>query len=234
MHIASMRVMANEASTPGERLRFLRKKAGYYRAEDLAKVVRVSTNTVLMHERNERNIPYRRAKAYARLLGTKPEFILEGKQFNQDYVNQPIIAPAALAPVRLPLLSCTDVEQFRSIASGAIPMSEQAVFASQQLLPGRRAFAVEMPDSSIDGRIAEEEHVFIDPDAEYKTGDIVAALAPGFVGLIIREYRVKSFDRDAKPVFELVALNEKFPSVPSDVAGDAQIIGRVIGAFRKF
>ncbi len=237
MHSDTMHVMDRENTTPGERLRHLRKLRGFDSAERLARVVDRSTSTVIAHENGDRNIPYQMARKYARALGTSIEAILSGRGFNQVTVNATINTLTPLASTGVPLLSCMDVEQFRSIASGADPMSDNVVFPPSGLKAGARVFVVKASDASMEcasrESIFEDEGVYIDPDQVAETGKIVAALAPGFDRLILRKYRVTSYSPDGKPIFDLVPLNPDFPSVIGANALDVLIIGRVIGVFRS-
>lgn len=226
-----MSLMTDNDLTRGERLRRFRLAAGYS-AERLAKVAKVSISTVLRHERDERGINPDQAKTYARLLRKTPSEILYGKQFNQDAVNTTINTLAGLAPTPVPLLSYRDVDQFRSIASGAIPMSDSVVFAPNNLNAGKRVTSVEVYDKSMECQseesIKEGEHVFIDPDQPYAAGNIVAALAPGFDGVIFRKYRINSLAEDGQPIFDLIALNPDYPSVIGAHALGVTIVGRIV------
>jgi len=231
-----MRVMTDHTTSPGERLRTLRKARGYERAEDLARAAGRATSSVLMHERDERGITPRMARTYARLLKTTPEALLYGKQFNQDIENATLNKPQGIAPTGLPLLSCLDIEQFRSIARGAIPMSDELTFVPAELDCGKRSFTIKVSDKSMEcasrEAIFEGEIVVIDPEREYAAGDIVAAVAPGFDGIILRKYRVNHFDEENHPIFDLVSLNPDYPSVLNAHAGNVDIVGRIISATR--
>lgn len=61
----------------GERLKRLRERAGYTRAQ-LAEVCGVVMSTVRAHENGGNNIPEEAARAYARALGAAPAAILRG------------------------------------------------------------------------------------------------------------------------------------------------------------
>lgn len=114
-------------------------------------------------------------------------------------------------------------------------MSEKLIFVGEELECGARTSSVKVNDKSMDGAISEGEIAIIDPDKPYAAGDIVAALAPGFDGLILRKYRVKSLSDEGSPLFDLASINPDYPSVlDAHASPDVQIIGRVIGALRKF
>lgn len=236
VYSAIMRAMNDDTTSPGERLRALRMARGYETARHFARAAGRSESSVLMHERDERGITPRMACTYARLLKTTPEALLYGKQFNQDIENATLNKPQGIAPTGLPLLSCLDIEQFRSIARGAIPMSDELTFVPAELDCGKRSFTIKVSDKSMEcasrEAIFEGEIVVIDPEREYAAGDIVAAVAPGFDGIILRKYRVNHFDEENHPIFDLVSLNPDYPSVLNAHAGNVDIVGRVISATR--
>lgn len=229
--------MDNETNTPAERLRGLRKKR-FHSAEEFARRIGRPAATVRHHENGQRGITPKVAAFYARHLKTRPEAILYGKGIYQDTVNTTINSPQAIAPTAVPLLDCADVEQFRLIVAGGYPMSDELTFVGEELDCGKRTFSTKVNDKSMEGAskeaICEGEIAIIDPDKSYAAGEIVAAIAPGFDGLILRKYRLNSFSDDGAAIFDLVPINPDYPSVLNAHAGNAQIVGRVVGALRKF
>lgn len=227
--------MDSKKSTPGQRLRALRQAKGYD-ASEVADLLGIASSTVLGHENGSRGILPDMAEKYARIFGVKPELIVFGSGLNQHYGIEGIITAGTVALSSVPLLECNALELFRSIRDGERPMSEKSILAPIPLPPGNRIFAITQPDKSMqgegDGSIAPGEHVYIDPDAKYKTGDMVAALLPGYEELIVRKYRRTSLGEDGIEAFDLVALNVDF-GVEKDAHKRAtQIVGRVIGAYR--
>lgn len=232
-----MRGMDNEQSTPGSRLRALIKSSQYDSVAHFARGARKSPNTVRAHISGERQILPEVARAYGRLLGRPPEYILYGKRFNQVGENAAINAASNLASYQVPLLDCRDMEQWGFIVAGSIPVSETKISAPTEFQEAKRTAAFMMQDPSMEGvnkeeSISQGEYVFIDPDGEYATGEAVVAIAPGFDSVIVRKYRVKAIGEGGKPCFDLVALNPDYPSVFDAHEKDVQIIGPVVGAFR--
>lgn len=224
--------------TPGERLRALRKRKGYETAEQLALRTGFKTSSVIHHENGTRKITPERAEVYAQALNVKPELILYGKGFNQDYENNGNFLTRKVALLTVPLLLSSDKAQFRLIAGGSRPMSDRTVFAPFDLPDGHRVLAVAMPDKSMEWAgahaIYQGEPVYIDPDAVYGIGDIVAAELPDCADLLIRKYRRASVNADGKESFDLLALNSDY-GVEKDIFDrGAVIVGKVIGVYRKF
>jgi plasmid maintenance system antidote protein VapI len=228
--------MANK-HTPGQILRQLR-KARYETAADLAEVLGIKSSTVFGHENGSRGISPKMAERYGRVFGVKPEVILYGKEIYQHNGIEGLTSIGSVALSSVPLLECDALELFRSIRDGERPMSEKSIFAPIPLHPGNRIFAVAQPDDAMlgegDTKIARGDHVYIDPDKKYKTGDMVAAILPGYDGLIIRKYRRTSLDENGVEAFDLVALNADY-GVERDAHKRAtQIVGRVIGVYHAY
>jgi SOS-response transcriptional repressor LexA len=226
-------------STPSERLRQLLRAAGYDTAKEVAEAVGVAKSTVNAHQDGTRGIRPGMAKRYARLLGVPPEYILYGKNLNQAGEIEQIISTRDVALRVVPLLDCRALEQFRSILSGAKPMSDRQIFAPFELPPGNRIYAIPQQDNSMmeDGAersIRKGDHVFVNPDLPHKSGSIVAALIPGEERAAIRKYRTVEIGPDGQTVFELVALNRDHGVIKDAQKLGIQILGVVIGLSRMF
>lgn len=74
-------------STPNERLREARIKAGYDTAREAAAALGVSESTYMGHENGYRGFPAKRAPAYARKFKVSEEWLLYGKG---EAANDPI------------------------------------------------------------------------------------------------------------------------------------------------
>jgi transcriptional regulator with XRE-family HTH domain len=222
--------------TPGERLRYLRETRGWS-AEQLAKQVDYSTGTIWHHENGTRNILSLAARKYANALGVTDDLILNGQGFNQEIEKTSNILTRKVALLRVPLLSSRDIDKFHAIAGGARPMSEETVFASIDLPEGHRVYSVLMPDAAMAGSdpkkaIFPDETVFINPDATYKAGDVVAATMPGYEEILIRKYRRVGTDATGAEEFDLVPLNPDESAERQAGQRGAKIVGKVIGAYR--
>ena len=73
----------------------------------------------------------------------------------------------------------------------------------------------------------EGDWIILDPMAVPEPGDFVVAKCGEKKELIFRKYRPKGLDNSGKMTFELVPLNEDFPSLRSDIL-PIEIIGTLI------
>lgn len=220
---------------PGEKLRDSRVRRGWS-VKQLARQMGYSDATIWHHENGTRGIPPKAAREYERLLGLPVGLILYGKDFNQSAEKEGILLTRKVALLTLPLLDCRDISQFHAIAGGARPMSDKSIFAPVDLPEGHRVFAVQMPDSSMEGDGAKSiyrgEPTYIDPDAPYGAGDIIAALLDGSDKILIRKYRQTEKMPDGVQAFDLVALNPDFGSQRDAHLLSATVLGKVVGFYR--
>lgn len=84
-------------STPNERLRQARERAGYETATDAAEALGITRSTYIGHENGHRGFPASRAPQYARKFRVSEEWLLYGKG---DAVQSE--APSLTLPVQLP------------------------------------------------------------------------------------------------------------------------------------
>lgn len=83
-------------TTPGERLRFAREKAGYETAVAAAEALAMRPSTYIGHENGGRGIPRDRAPIYARKFKVTEEWLLYGKG---DIAGEAMPEPARPIPI---------------------------------------------------------------------------------------------------------------------------------------
>lgn len=88
-------------STPAERLRFARERAGFQSAKDAAASLGVPASTYIGHENGSRGIPRDRAPQYARKFKVTEEWLLYGKG---EADAEPEVPEGAERVVQVPLL----------------------------------------------------------------------------------------------------------------------------------
>jgi len=222
--------------TPAERLKTLREARRYETATDAARAYGWKITTYISHENGARGITRKVAERYARAFHSTPEHILFGSGINQAENVLRQVYDNLVEPTRVPLLDCTDIEQFRTISSGAIPMSNETVFLPSTPENDKRVFSMEVYDRSMEctdkNALFVGEKVFFNPDDKYSSGDIVIAVVPGYAKALIRKYRQTAVDADGAVSFDLIALNPDFDSVQAAHARQATIVARAIGAYR--
>lgn len=96
---------------------------------------------------------------------------------------------------------------------------------------GERAFAIELKGHSMEPEFVEGDVVLIDPDEHPRPGDFVVA-KNGEEAATFKKYRPRGIGEDGQEVFELVPLNDDFPTMRSD-RQHIQIIGTMVEHRRR-
>lgn len=89
------------------------------------------------------------------------------------------------------------------------------VYITTDLELGDRAFAIELKGHSMEPEFVEGDVVLIDPDEHPHPGDFVVA-KNGEEAATFKKYRPRGIGEDGQEVFELVPLNDDFPTMRSD------------------
>jgi SOS-response transcriptional repressor LexA len=223
--------------TPAERLKALREARRYETATDAVRAYGWPVSTYISHENGARDIGRKAAERYARAYRASPEHIIFGSGINQSDKSLRQIYDNLVEPTRVPLLDSADIEQFRTISSGAVPMSNETVFLPSTLESGKRVFSIEVYDKSMESTdknaLFAGEKAFFNPDEKYSSGDIIIAVVPGYAKALIRKYRQTAVDAEGRVSFDLIALNPDFDSVHAAHEREAVIVARAIGAYRS-
>lgn len=90
-----------------------------------------------------------------------------------------------------------------------------------------RAYALEVWGNSMSPRFQEGDWIILDPKALPEPGDFVVARYTEKNELIFRKYRPKGLDSSRNMMFELIPLNEDFPSLRSNII-PIEIIGTLV------
>lgn len=223
--------------TPAERLKALREARRYETGTDAANAYGWAISTYNAHEGGRREITRNAALKYARAFRSTPEHILFGAGINQGDNSLSLIYDNLIEPTRVPLLDSSDIVQFRTICSGAVPMSNKTVFLPSTLENDKRVFSIEVYDKSMESTDKSAlflgEKAFFNPDEKYSSGDIIIAVVPGYARALIRKYRQTAVDVEGNVSFDLIALNPDFDSVHAAHERKTVIVARAIGAYRS-
>lgn len=98
---------------------------------------------------------------------------------------------------------------------------------------GRHAFALVVDGESMLPDFRPGDLVVVDPDASVRPGDIVVAKLERDQAATLKKYRSRGADGDGHPVFELMPLNDDYPTLLVNSASPGQVIGPVIEHRRK-
>lgn len=124
---------------------------------------------------------------------------------------------------QIPLVTYAQTETLQNINKRHTIRQELSTYASSD--PSRwipaaadtpaNAFALEISDGSMQPDFYEYDHVIIDPDQEPKPGDFI--LAKVNHEILFRKYRPRETSVSGDIVFQLIPLNEDYPSLRSDI-----------------
>ncbi|MGL5597932.1 MAG: LexA family protein [Aeromonas sp.] len=96
---------------------------------------------------------------------------------------------------------------------------------------GPRAFAIVIRGNSMESEFVEGDQVLIDPDEPLHPGNFVVA-KNGEEEATFKKYRPRGYGEDGQEVFELVPLNDDYPTMRSD-RQPIQIIGSMVEHRRR-
>ena len=216
--------MKDENEVRGERLKTLREKMGLSQAALAEKCGWASQSRVGNYEKGVRKIGADDAAILATALGVHPAEIL----FGLEPVNNVIPAPIGL--YQIPIISyvqagCwTESVECRDL-DGSIK------YITTDLDVGSRTFAAEIQGDSMEPEFVEGDVVLIDPDEPYRPGDCVMA-KNGEHEATFKKYKSRGHTADGRELFDLVPLNDSYPTLHSDIS-QIKIIGTMVEHRRR-
>lgn len=134
----------------------------------------------------------------------------------------------SLAPVggrKIPLISSIQAGDFKEVVDSFEPGGGSEYLLTDLDL-SNYAFALEIEGNSMLPEFNEGDRVIIDPDVRPLPGDFVAA-KNGSNEATFKKYRPRGIGANGQEVFELVPLNEDYPSIRSEVT-PVVIIGTMV------
>lgn len=157
----------------------------------------------------------------AKLLGVSAEWLATG----DGDVRQPTpsqLAPAAIGSLRIPLISYVQAGVWTGVVDTYQP-GDADEFLLTDLELSANAFALEIKGDSMLPEFKAGDRVIIDPAISPAPGDFVVA-KNGAEEATFKKYRPRGINEHGDIVFELVPLNEDYPSMRSD-----QVPIRIVG-----
>ncbi|MFM5527691.1 helix-turn-helix domain-containing protein [Aeromonas veronii] len=153
---------------------------------------------------------------------------------NEDDVRFSNVEPAEI-PVgrRVPILSYVQAGHWREMCEQASGFDGNVEYVSASIDIGPRGFGLWLRGNSMTPIFNEGDLVIIDPDEQPRPGDYVVA-KNGSEEATFKKYRPRGIDESGQEVFELVPLNDDFPTMHSD-RQHIEIIGVMVEhrIFRK-
>lgn len=208
-----------------DRIRTKRKEKGFTQ-QKLGDLVGVTKTTVSQWEKGDYSPSGENLYNLAKAFEVSAEWLLSGKG-DPDFNN---VAPAPLAGRNIPVLSYVQAGNWHAHEDyrGADGDYE---YVTADVEDDCRAFAVWIQGSSMTPEFNEGDLIIVDPDVIPLPGDFVVAKNGG-EECTFKKYRPRGYKEDGSEVFELVPLNEDYPTLRSEIS-PIRIIGTMI-EHRKF
>lgn len=163
------------------------------------------------------------ATKMAQATGVSAEWLVSGS--GSKFVNTANTAIANVGSRRIPLISYVQAGGWTAVTDRFEPGDAEEFLLTDQDL-GDNAFALEIVGESMLPDFQPGDRVIIDPAVAPQPGDFVVA-RNGELEATFKKYRPRGVNEHGDTVFELVPLNEDYPSMRSD-ATPIQIIGTMI------
>lgn len=160
----------------------------------------------------------------ANLLGVSAEWLATGEsgQFVLDKSN---VSAAQIGSKQIPLLSYVSAGTWRG-AVDAFQPNDAHDWLVTDLELSDSAFALEIKGDSMLPEFKPGDRVIIDPGVSPQPGDFVVA-KNGDEEAMFKKYRPRQVNERGQVVFELVPLNEDYPTLRSD-ATPITILGTMV------
>ncbi|WP_429226167.1 LexA family protein [Aeromonas veronii] len=222
-----------------ERIKQTRKRLGYSQ-EILGSRVGVSRVSISQWERGENTPNGRYLNELAAALGVTVDWLLtgegnapssSGEQQMPGYHN---VEPAVMLPgKRIPILSYVQAGNWREMCEQATTFDGNVEYVTASVDIGSCGFGLWLRGDSMLPQFKEGDLIIVDPDEAPQPGDYVVA-KNGSNEATFKKYRPRGIDENGQEVFELVPLNDDYPSMHSD-RQHIQIIGVMVEhrIFRK-
>ena len=227
-----------DMSTFASRVRSRRKELGLSQAE-LAKRGKLSQTTISDIERG-RNDASREIVELAVALQCSPEWLKTGQgpmegiaQVRSSVIH---LGPSAVPVQRpsgqpVPLLATVPAGNWREVVDAyAMGGADSYVMALEDV--GAHGFALRVEGNSMEPEFHAGEVIFINPDRQPNPGDFVVARNHK-LECTLKKYRPRGLNERGEEYFELVPLNEDYPTLRSDFI-QLEIIGVVVELRRQF
>ncbi|MEL3921992.1 MULTISPECIES: S24 family peptidase [Aeromonas] len=199
----------------------------------LAKTIGVSDVSVGKWESGLNQPKGRYLNDLAAALGVTVDWLLAGggdtpeppvEQHIPGYHN---VEPAVILPgKRIPILSYVQAGNWREMCEQATTFDGNVEYVSAGGEIGPYGFGLWLRGDSMLPQFKEGDLIIVDPDESPQPGDYVVA-KNGSDEATFKKYRPRGIDENGQEVFELVPLNDDYPTMHSD-RQHIQIIGVMV------
>lgn len=201
---------------------------------DLARALNASPQTINNWE--ERGISKQGMVKAQEVIGCSVTWIETGKGPMQvssgtDHKFDLNVVSVPMGVREIPVISAIQAGQLTEIVDPFPPGAGFAKVYTDDEELSRWAFALEIDGDSMLPEFRPGDRVVIDPDMAPQPGDFVVA-KNGHQEATFKKYRPRGVDKDGNMVFELVPLNEDYPTMRSDVE-HLEIIGVMVEHIKR-
>ncbi|WP_324020024.1 LexA family protein [Aeromonas hydrophila] len=212
-----------------------RRKALKMTQDELALLVGVSRVSISQWERGDTSPKGPNFLKLAKTLGVAPESLLLGENdevgSSRGFNNvEPAVIPRGS---RVPILSYVQAGHWRGMCEQATSFDGNVEYVAASVDIGPCGFGLWLRGNSMTPFFNEGDLVIVDPDEQPRPGDYVVAKNGGEEATF-KKYRPRGIDENGQEVFELVPLNDDYPTMHSD-RQHIEIIGVMVEhrSFRK-
>ncbi|MGL6512922.1 LexA family protein [Aeromonas hydrophila] len=212
-----------------ERIKELRKKHGLTQ-QQLGEKIGARKASVSQWETGDVSPSADYLVALARVFGVSAHWLATGKGSPELSNVESAVIPQGN---RVPILSYVQAGNWREVCEQATTFDGNVEYVTASVDIGPCGFGLWIRGRSMNPVFNEGDLVIIDPDEQPRPGDYVVA-KNGSEEATFKKYRPRGIDENGQEVFELVPLNDDFPTMHSD-RQHIQIIGVMVEQriFRK-
>lgn len=196
-----------------------RRKALKLTLEDLANRVDSDTGNLSRIETGKQGANEEMLRKIAQALGCSAADLFSGAEGGAN------VAPAPLGTRRIPLINYVQAGHMTEAVDSYV-VGDAAEWLLTDLDLSANAFALKIKGDSMTPEFRAGDTVIIDPTVQPLPGDFVVA-KNGEHEATFKKYRPRGMNERGDVVFELVPLNEDYPSLRSDVE-PIRIIGTMV------
>lgn len=157
--------------------------------------------------------------------GVRASWLVTGEGMQMSGAVGDNVSRASVGSIRIPLISYVQAGVWTTVHDNFQPGDADEYLLTDQDL-SEHAFALEIKGESMQPEFKQGDRVIIDPLVQPNPGDFVVA-KNGDDEATFKKYRPRGINDRGDPVFELVPLNDDYPSMRSDIT-PIQIIGTMI------
>lgn len=212
-----------------ERIKELRKKQGLTQ-QKLGELVGASRASISQWESGEHSPSGDYLIALAKVFGVSPHWLSTGKGSPELSNVEPATLPQG---GKVPIISYVQAGHWREMCEQVTAFDGNVEYITVGEEVGPRGFGLWVCGKSMQPLFNEGDLIIIDPDEAPRPGDYVVA-KNGSKEATFKKYRPRGIDENGQDVFELVPLNDDFPTLHSD-RQHIEIIGVMVEhrIFRK-